>query len=111
MKRTSLNFATKPLIINEIRDGVTHRALAEKYGVSRSQITALNSGRVQSEVWRVSSVAGFKSTLKYRKPKPRYLHLENELLDWFCAMRAKKLIVTGEALRAKALGIRDELMS
>jgi hypothetical protein len=36
--------------------------------------------------------------------------LENELLDWFCAKRARKLIVTGEALWEKALHIRDRLM-
>jgi DDE superfamily endonuclease/Tc5 transposase DNA-binding domain len=86
---------------------MTHQHLAEKYCVSRSQITGINR-RDKQEAIVARCTAGHRDILRgCRATSPMHPGIENELIDWFLATRSKKRIVTTGVLRDKALQIRD----
>jgi hypothetical protein len=108
--RRSLNFAQKLSVIVDLEGGSTHQQIADKYGVSRPQITALNKRETQDKIKAHCRASPKAHSKRHRVTGAKHKELEGELLDWFIGKRQKKLVVTTASLQDKALRIRDRLV-
>lgn len=83
MKQRALEYEKKLEIIEQLKTKAKHSDLAQKYGVSRTLITKLNSKRAQDEIQAKIDRIG-PALLKMRRDKlQRFICLEEELVVGF----------------------------
>lgn len=113
-RRAVLRLEHKLEVINQLEKGLSERAVAQIFNVSRSQIHRI-SGR-RNEVRAFSKQKIFQPSAKHLANTARYPELENAVFEWFSEMSdqseyrkamplTRSIIVERALCEAKRLGI------
>ncbi|KAJ8935412.1 hypothetical protein NQ314_012831 [Rhamnusium bicolor] len=96
----TLSLKEKSTIIDELKKGITGKALAFKYGVGTSTISDIkkNADKIKGFVVQCVSGPGKRKTLR----KAEYPRMESELHSWFVNLRNRHVPISSELLAAKA---------
>ncbi|KAJ8971435.1 hypothetical protein NQ314_000691, partial [Rhamnusium bicolor] len=89
-------FKEKSTIIDELKKGITGKALAFKYGVGTSTISDIKKNADKIKGFVVQCVSGPE------KRKTEYPRMESELHSWFVNLRNRYVPISSELLAAKA---------
>ena len=108
-KRVVLTLGDKVKVIQEAEKNptVTKVALAEKFGVGRTQIA--NIIKEKDTIMKAYG-EGAKSTSKYLQPRHElYPKLNEKIWDFYCEARSKQIPVSGVMLKHEATIVAEQL--
>ncbi|KAJ8967551.1 hypothetical protein NQ314_002866 [Rhamnusium bicolor] len=96
----TLSLKEKSTIIDELKKGITGKALAFKYGVRTSTISDIKKNADKIKGFVVQCVSGPRKRKTLRKAE--YPRMESELHSWFVNLRNRHVPISSELLAAKA---------
>lgn len=102
IKRCSLTTTEKLRLITEIENGRNKREVAEEFGVGYSTVCGLLKDKMKI------LILGAAGRDVKRLKAPKFEKVDRATADWFRTMKQKKVTVTGERLRAKAMEFAQE---
>ena len=111
-KRVCLNIEQKTEVLKELDEGISAKAISEKYRISVHTVFKIKR---QREVITRHAVTLKITEGNVRKRKsmkqPANRELENRIYDWFKQKRSQGIPISGLMVQEKALQINTELGS
>ncbi|XP_043592561.1 jerky protein homolog-like [Bombus pyrosoma] len=107
-KRVLLSIAEKYDIIQMMREGETHKAIAKKYNIALTTVGKIKVRNAEITAEFQNSSAAASSSAKYLK-KPQGMELEKFLYQWYLRNKDKNIRVTGPVISKKAMEFTEKL--
>jgi uncharacterized protein (DUF4415 family) len=103
----SLSLTEKFKIIKEVETGARKKDVATKYKIPASTLSTILKNK--STIMNVENIHGGKCEKNKRIKKPIYINVDTAVLEWFKAVRAQNLPVSGAIIKQKALELSVRL--
>ena len=98
LKRKDLSLGEKILVIEDVDRKISQTAVAEKFGISQSQVSRI----LKSKTKLLSAYRSNKNPFRKRSRKSNQENIENALLHWFKQVQSRGVEIDGPMLREKA---------
>lgn len=97
-RRRVLTLAEKIAVIGKLDSGISCRQLAMELGIGKTQVSRMKNDR---ELLLNQWESGARANMKTKRKKSVYENLNIEMYEWYSAMKAKSIPVTGRLIQVR----------